>query len=445
MRPPARAQRCAAISTAAALPTCHWSFADFDAQGNPETVTDPNGRETTFTYDGLGRVLTATPPYEGSGSTTVTFTYDVDGNLTRVDFPPDTASGAVFLKLEYDTAKPDLLRAISDSQGNAIVYTYDKKRATREERYTGYTSLASPGTRVGDATFSYTAAGNLFRAFNPLFSGGTVYSEFGHDAKGNPTSVTDENGKEDALLYDALDRLETIQQVRTATYETEFAYDALSNVIGVTDAAAKTTDLLHDDRGNLVETISPDTGTTRFLYDAAGNLVRKIEDAAGTPRSTYYSYDGLNRLTGIDLPNDPDWTFTYDTSTTTNQKGRLAQVTNGVVTTQLEYTQRGDVAVERTILDSLSYAVQYAYDAAGNRTQVEGPSGTQVTTSYAGLRPSTLTVTAGTSERADHQPRLVPVRSAHPGEVPAAERRREHGDEHPHDQPARPGHRASTS
>jgi RHS repeat-associated protein len=374
-----------------------WSFSNFDAQGNPQTVTDPNSRATAFTYDGMGRVLTATPPYEGSGSTTVTFTYDVDGNLTRVDFPPDTASNAVYLKLEYDTTKPDLLRAISDSQGNAIVYTYGKKRATREERYTGFTSLASPGTRVGDATFSYSAAGHLFRAFNPLFGGSTVYSEFGHDAKGNPTSVTDENGKQDALLYDALDRLEAIQQVRSATYETDFAYDALSNVTEVTDAAANATDLLYDDRGNLVETVSPDTGTTRFLYDAAGNLARKIEDAAATARSTLYSYDGLDRLTAIDLPNDPDWTFTYDTSAASNQKGRLAQVTNGAVTTQLEYTQRGDLAVERTIVDGLSYAVQYAYDAAGNRTQVQGPSGTHADTSYAGLRPSAMTVTAGTS------------------------------------------------
>jgi RHS repeat-associated protein len=146
-----------------------------------------------------------------------------------------------------------------------------------------------------------------------------------------------------------------------------------------------------------VETASPDTGTTRFLYDAAGNLVRKIEDAAGTARSTLYGYDGLDRLTAIDLPNDADWVFTYDTSATANQKGRLAQVTNGVVTTQLEYTQRGDVAIERTILGGLSYAVQYAYDAAGNRTQVQGPSGTQATTSYARLRPSGMTVTAGTS------------------------------------------------
>jgi RHS repeat-associated protein len=375
-------------------PHLTWTFSDFDDRGHPETVTDPNGRETLFTYDFVGRVKTATPPFEGPESATLTFTYDIDGNLSRVDFPEDSASSSVFLRMGYD-AKGNLT-FLADSQGNAIVYTYEKGRSTREARYSGFIDLATPGTLVGDATFSYTAAGNLFRAFNPLFAGGTVYSEFGHDAKGQPTSIRDENARQDVLLYDALGRLETIRQVRSATHETDFGYDALSNVIRVTDAASRATDLLHDDRGHLVETISPDTGTTRFLYDAAGNLVRKIEDAApgGAARETLYAYDGLDRLLAIDFESDADWAFSYDTSAAANQEGRLAAVSNGVVTTQLEYTQRGDVAVERTTIDGLAYELAYAYDAAGNRTRVESPSGAFAATAYAGLRPGSVEVTA---------------------------------------------------
>jgi hypothetical protein len=37
----------------------------------------------------------------------------------------------------------------------------------------------------------------------------------------------------------------------------------------------------------------------------------------------------------VDLASDPDWLLTYDTSAAANQKGRLASVTNGVVTTEL--------------------------------------------------------------------------------------------------------------
>jgi YD repeat-containing protein len=54
------------------------------------------------------------------------------------------------------------------------------------------------------------------------------------------------------------------------------------------------------------------------------------------------------------------------------------------------------VAVETTTIDGLSYEVAYTYDAAGNRATVTAPSGGTATLSYAGLRPSSLAVTAGT-------------------------------------------------
>jgi hypothetical protein len=40
----------------------------------------------------------------------------------------------------------------------------------------------SLGWRVltGDATYSFDSAGRLFRAFNPLFAGDTVYTEYGY-------------------------------------------------------------------------------------------------------------------------------------------------------------------------------------------------------------------------------------------------------------------------
>lgn len=384
------------------------TFSNFDPRGNPQTVTDPNGRTTTFTYDLLSRVRTATPPYptsEVSGPTTdpkITFTYDVDGNLTRIDFPDDSGSQDVFLKMGYDAK--NRITFIADSQQNAIVYEYTNGRATRQALYTGFVNLTTRGDLAGDAEFAYDTAGRLVKAFNPLFTDDSVFSEFAPDGNGNPISVEDENGRTDLLVYDALDRLTEIQRVRAATYETQFVHDALSNVTQVTDAALHSTDLLHNDLGNLVQVVSPDTGRTRFVYDAAGNVVTKIENAPSSGsggRTTTYEYDGLNRLTKIDLPTDDDWIFAYDTSDTTNQKGRLAQVTNGdpgdpgVVTTQFGYTERGDINLERTIIDGYIYYVAYAYDASGNRRYIEAPSATNATTSYGGLRPSSLAITGG--------------------------------------------------
>ena len=373
------------------------TFSDFDARGNPETITDPNGRETTFTYDSAGRVKTMTPPYTG-GDSTITSTYDVDGNLTRVDFPPDSFSQPYFVRMGYDGKRR--MTFLADAQGNAIVYERTGGRVTREALYAGFVDLSNRGTLKGDSTFGFDAAGRMLKAFNPLFPGGTVFTEYGHDAKGNPTGMTDENGKHDNRLYDALDRLEEVAKVRTGTtYTTGFAYDALSNVKQVTDPAGKSTDYLFDDLGRLVKVTSPNTGDTLYVYDLAGNLATKVEDLGGTGRTTQYAYDGLDRLALVDFPTDPSWVFTYDVSSALNQKGRLASATNGVVTTELEYTPRGELAADRTTVGGSSYDVAYVYDAAGKLASLEAPSGVTTSYAYSGSRPQEITLTTGTEQQ----------------------------------------------
>ncbi|HME72608.1 MAG TPA: RHS repeat-associated core domain-containing protein [Myxococcota bacterium] len=371
------------------------TYSNFDALGNPQTVTDPNGQVTSFTYDILSRVKTVTPPYpsnEGSGNTTITFTYDVDGDLVRVDFPPDTLGNPYFLTMGYDTKRR--LTYLTDAQQNAIVYDYTAGRATEKSLYMGFVSLTSRGTKVGDSTFSYDTAGRLVQAFNPLFTNNSIATQFSPDGNGNPVSVTDENSHTDNLLYDALNRLTQIQQVRTGTFTTGFAYDSLSDVTKVTDATNKETDYTYDDLGRLVKVVSPDTGTTLFLYDAAGNLVTKIEDFTGSRRTTNYTYDGLNRLTGVQFPTDPAWVFTYDTSKSTNQIGRLASVTNGIVTTELEYSARGKELAERTSIGGKQYSVLYSYDAGGNLFSIQTPSATSATYTYSGSRPQKVSIAA---------------------------------------------------
>jgi RHS repeat-associated protein len=371
------------------------TYASFDARGNPQTVTDPNGRVTGFAYDGAGRIKTVTPPFAGGGST-IEFTYDVDGRITQIDFPAGNGGQPYTLRLDYDGRGNLLL--VADSAGDAIVYTYEKSRRTRAELYRGYVDAQSPGMRLGDAKFAYDVAGRLDRAFNPLFGDASVYSDFGHDANGNVESVVDENGKPDSLLYDALDRLEEVQQIRTATYSTQFAYDPASNVSQVTDVAGNDTEYTTDDLGRLVKVDSPDTGVTLFGYDEAGNLVRKTEAfGAASARTTHYVYDGVDRLLTIDLPTNADWNFTYDTDAAKNQKGRLAQAANatGTVITALEYTERGQLAKESTSYNGRRYDVVYSYDAAGNVATIQTPGGTTMTYRYAGSRVREVDVAHG--------------------------------------------------
>jgi YD repeat-containing protein len=260
------------------------------------------------------------------------------------------------------------------------------------------TLIAETGTRSASSiarralvVFAQPYFHRLLKAFNPLVAGNTVFTQYGSDANSNPTNIADENGKQDTRLYDALDRLKQVSQVRGgSTYVTQFGYDLQGRVKLVTDPAGKATDHQHDDFGRLVKVTSPNTGVTLYLYDAAGNLVSKRENFAGTPRTTSYAHDGLDRLTLVDFPTDADWVFSYDTSAALNQKGRLASVTNGIVTTDREYTDRGGLALERTTIGGASYAVAYGYDAGGNLTAVQAPSGVTASYAYSGGRPKTL-------------------------------------------------------
>jgi YD repeat-containing protein len=95
------------------------NFSDFDSRGNAGTVNDSNGRVTEFTYDAAGRVKTMKPPFTG-GDSTITSTYDVDGNLTRVDFPDDSFAQDYYVRMGYDAK--NRIEFLADAQGNAIVY-----------------------------------------------------------------------------------------------------------------------------------------------------------------------------------------------------------------------------------------------------------------------------------------------------------------------------------
>ena len=84
---------------------------------------------------------TVTPPYAGGGST-ITSTYDVDGNLVRVDFPNDSFGQPYFVRMGYDTK--NRLTFLADAAGSAIVYERTAGRVTREALYSGFVDLANP-------------------------------------------------------------------------------------------------------------------------------------------------------------------------------------------------------------------------------------------------------------------------------------------------------------
>jgi RHS repeat-associated protein len=130
-------------------------------------------------------------------------------------------------------------------------------------------------------------------------------AEYGYNAVGNRTSLTDRRGAQ-AFGYDSLDRLTSASHPLLATPQA-FAYDPVGNRTtggSVVNAGNQlTADANHtyqyDDNGNLTRKTLLATGNySQYTYDAENRLTKVEEFAAGNPTPAFtstYRYDGLGR------------------------------------------------------------------------------------------------------------------------------------------------------
>lgn len=90
----------------------------YDADGRVKRTVAPNGVITEITYTPRGRVSSVTTTVGGMASQTTTYTREVDGQPSTVTLPDGTT-----LTYSYDTARR--LTGITDSAGNSITYALD--------------------------------------------------------------------------------------------------------------------------------------------------------------------------------------------------------------------------------------------------------------------------------------------------------------------------------
>lgn len=343
------------------------TYSNFDGLGNPQTITDPNGNSTIYTYDTNGRVSTVKAP----GDTNATQYFYVAGSCgsscggaNKIDHIILPEGNTIWYV--YDSFGN--LASIKDSQNNSINYAYDSEGNKLTEQIKD-----SGGTLQKTLSYQYDALNRLAKIVNPDAT--STYTQYGYDSRGNRTSSRNPNLAISNYAYDALNRLASVTQPGTIT--TTYGYNTNSNLSRLTDANGNATIYRYDDKGRVYQVISPDTGTTTYTYDPAGNLLTKT-DAKGI--TIAYAYDALNRLKTIDYPADTDTVYTYDTCL--NGKGRLCFMADASGTTTYEYTPKGQVKKETKVVDTVTYVTQYSYDMNGNMKTMTYPSGKVITYNY---------------------------------------------------------------
>jgi len=214
---------------------------------------------------------------------------------------------------------------------------------------------------------------------------GSGSSTNGYDALGDLISLTDANGKTTQFAYDPNGNF--AQMVDALNESTNYVYDAMGRLIKQTDPLNHSTQFSYDALGRLKTRTDALQNQTKYTYDNNGN---KLTETDANQNITTYQYDNMNRVNLITYPTVPSTTrqFTYDfrgnkltetdqagnvTKYVYNLAGQLSSVTYAFGTADagtVSYTYDLDGRV-KTIKDELNNLTTNNYDAAGRFTSIQ--------------------------------------------------------------------------
>jgi RHS repeat-associated protein len=166
-------------------------------------ITDALGNVRNFTYDGLGRRLTAQDLHASSDSTygTWTYTYDDAGNLTKVVDPKSQT-----INRTYDDVNRALTEDYTGQAGTEVSYIYDS--CTQ-----GKTRLCTASSAAVTVNNTYNALGQLTQESKTLSGTSTVYAtSYTYDRQGNQLTITDPDNSQVKYTYNAAGRIDTVQR-----------------------------------------------------------------------------------------------------------------------------------------------------------------------------------------------------------------------------------------
>ncbi|MBD3920905.1 hypothetical protein H8B09_19220 [Paenibacillus sp. PR3] len=398
----------------------------YDAAGNVEKRVDAEERETKYSYDATGLLLEQTNPL---GQTTKR-TYDPNGNVEKQTAPDGQATAYTYDKMNRVTQ-------IKYADNAAVSYGYDKHgrrtsmkdaNGTTDYRYDALDRLIRVTSPDGTAVrYEWTAGNQRSRIVYPNQKGvGYTY-----DLNGRMITVSDMSNTNTVYTYDKRGAILTKTLPNQATQS--YTYDAVGQVTGMkqADAGGKVLEQLiyeYDPVGNREQVKRTESGKdeenpsgtaktiiTDFAYDALNQLLQANEQGGNHASYTYdkvgnrltkvstarpgaatvtekYTYDAADHLTHLERGTDYQ-DYTYD------GRGNMTKVAG--VDSSSGSTRQGTLqqykwnAANRLVEQTNEYGNKstYRYDGDGNRLQMAVKlTNPQEEDQYPTSNPSGLTV-----------------------------------------------------
>ena len=385
------------------LPLGHVYRVEYDLRaGEVSRLEDPNGTETRYRYDGLGRLVSEITPGDTEQHPTLAMTYDAAG-------VPASIGTAIRL-------------AANQPGTSTSVRYFDGFGRARQKR-----AEAEAGRVVVESETTYNARGLVARTTTPFFSTGlayadehgphsitTRYDELGRDVESVLADGTRTRTVYDAYTvtrYDASDTDDSPENIARGHFDTprtehlngagrvvaiterpaagteqttRYDYDAGGRLTRITDARGVVlAEHVHDLLGRKLHIGHVDAGERRFVYDAAGMLATSRE-----PRGQVvaYEHDAMNRVTRVSVDGTVVERHSYDAGSGDHLKLRLARVEDEAGVVEFSYDARGRVTQKRRTVTvggvEREFAFGYAYTARDQLAELTYPDGARVGFTY---------------------------------------------------------------
>ena len=304
--------------------------------------------ETTYEYDKLGRLTSATDELG-----TISYTYDGCGNVLTVS-ETDNDGNTSTISRTYDCM--NRISSYTDYKGNTVKYGYDELG--------NLISLTYAGGEI--VRYKYYDNG----ALKEVIDTENLITSYTYDKRGNLLTTTNPDGTVEVNTYDELSRLATRTLYKAAAGEEKRS----GSVEGATEGSAYGGELYsysytYDDSGNI-------TGIT-YKDNLSGNdntsdgLLGDVKNETDILESSTMTYDSSNRMityNGKTVEYDDDGNMTYGPLNGRMVKFEYDCRNRLIKAGDTEYTY--DAENIRTSTKTPYYTEEYITDSSGTLSRV---------------------------------------------------------------------------
>jgi RHS repeat-associated protein len=342
--------------------------------GLPTSSTDPNGLQTSWTYNDIGQKTLEQRP---DGTQTSYALSPCSSGCVPIKYylttseQDSTAGHATFRQLfdAYDQLDRVMTHAIQTSTGSwvSVLQSYDSlgRLAQRSSPYIS-------GASTYYTTYTYDVLNRTTSMSRPISSTNPTLEYTNYTYQGRKSAIQDPKGYTTTNQTDVIGELGIVTDPDGVS-KTNYGYDPFSNLTSIKDPANNQTTRTFDALGYLLtNTSDPDRGTWTLQYDSLGEL-RNLRDAkTASPNWTQQlTYDALSRLTQR-VESEGTTTWTWGTVAANHEIGRLKQVAGPGDTDTNTYDSAGRLA-SRSMFNGITYSVGYSYNNIGKLSVLTYP------------------------------------------------------------------------